>query len=144
MRKGLIFAALLALAGCGPREEAPAAPWVSLPAAPGRPGAGYFDVAVPADKGALVAVSSPRAARIEMHETMTSGTMSSMRPLARVVPENGRILFDPGGRHLMLFDMDQALKPGDRVALTLRFERGGGDTIAAEVTPPGAGPPSPR
>jgi copper(I)-binding protein len=123
-----IMAALL-LAGCGASEPAPApmmAPTVRLAAVPGRPAAGYFELVIEGDLGALVSVTSPQARRVEMHETMNAGNMTSMRPLAQLPVHDGeRLIFAPGGRHLMLFDVDRAIQPGGRILLILHFERGG-------------------
>ena len=119
-----MLAALLALGACGDSGPAPT-PTVRLAAVPGRPAAGYFEFRIDGDRGALVSVASPQAGRIEMHETMTSGTMASMRPLARVPVRAGETLrFASGGRHLMLYDVDPAVRPGGTIVLTLTFERG--------------------
>jgi copper(I)-binding protein len=136
-----ILAALLALAACGnPGPSAATSPTatIRLAAVPGRPAAGYLSLAVRGDRGALVSVTSPLAGRIEMHETMASGTMTSMRPLLRIPVRDGDILaFTPGGRHLMLFDLDRSVSAGSRVALVFHFERGGPATLSAEVVPTG-------
>ena len=142
-----ILAAALALAACG----TPAAdrnstagnnqqasmtneqPIFQLPVLPGRPGAAYFAIEVPADHGALLGVTSPQAGRIEMHETMREGAMSGMRPMARITPENGRIVLARGGRHLMLFDVSPGLAAGGRAQLVLRFEHGQTRTLEATV-----------
>lgn len=121
--------AALLLAGCGVSQPTPAAltaPTVRLAAVPGRPAAGYFELAIEDDLGALVSVTSPQARRVEMHETMSAGNMTSMRPLARIPVRKGeRLSFAPGGRHLMLFDVDPNIRPGGRIMLVLHFERGG-------------------
>ena len=122
--------------GCdgGEVSATAAAPSIHLPAAPGRPGVGYFELDVRPAQGALVSVRAPGIGRIETHETMTSGNMTRMRPLERIpIAEEGRLRFAPGGRHLMLFEMDPALRPGDRVELTFNFERGPARTMAATV-----------
>lgn len=137
-----ILAALLALAGCGGREQpasrsAPAAA-VRLAPVPGRPAAGYFTLRIEGDRGALVSVTSPKAGRIELHETMAHGNMSGMRPLERVPVRDGELLaFAPGGRHLMIYDLDRSIPAGGRVPLILHFERGDPLTIEAEVVPTG-------
>ena len=123
-----IMAALLALCACGGDAPIPATstpPTIRLPAVPGRPAAGYFLLPVHGDRGALVSVTSPHAGRIEMHETTTSGNMTSMRPIARIPVRDGDTLsFAPGGRHLMLYDLDPSLEPGGRITLIFNFERG--------------------
>ena len=140
-----IMAAMLALAACGTPAAVPSsnagnnsaasaasdAPVVQLPVLAGRPGAAYFTIDVPADHGALVGVTSPQAGRIEMHETMRQGSMTSMRPAERLAPENGRLVLARGGRHLMLFDVDPRLAAGATAQLVLRFEHGQTRTLDA-------------
>ncbi|HMG47603.1 MAG TPA: copper chaperone PCu(A)C [Allosphingosinicella sp.] len=127
----------IALAACGdsrPIQPAAATPFVRLAAVPGRPAAGYFQLRIAGDRGALLSVTSPQARRVEMHETMTSGTMSSMRPLRHIAVRRGDILaFTPGGRHLMLFDVDPAIRPGGRIELVLHFERGEPRRLTARI-----------
>lgn len=111
---------------------------VRLAAVPGGPSAGYFTVSASLDHVALESVSSPKAARIEMHETMHEGSMSSMRPLDRIPVRDGEeIVFAPGGRHLMLFGIDPALKPGDQIPLVLHFAKSGVAAVDARVIGPG-------
>src|SRR5690349_10637125 len=90
-----LLAVLLALSGCGgadPAAKSEPAATVRLPAVPGRPAAGYFELRVEGDRGALVSVSSPQAGRVELHETMRSGNMTSMRPIARIPVRDGETL----------------------------------------------------
>ena len=76
--------------------------------------------------------------RIEMHETMRSGKISSMRPIARVAVRDGETLaFEPGGRHLMIYDLDPGATAGEQIDLVLHFERGEDDTLSAEIVPAG-------
>lgn len=131
-----ILTALAALAGCNadpPANPADGPPVIRLPAVPGRPGVAYFVLQHEDARGALIGVSSPQAARAEMHETMGGHDMSSMRPIARVPFENGRIAFAPGGRHVMLFGLDPRLAPGGRAQLSFRFEHGPPLTLDAQV-----------
>ncbi len=139
-----IMAAALAVGACGTpapdhnnsNQHASAAadqPIFQLPVLPGRPGAAYFAIQVPADHGALTGVTSPQAGRIEMHETMRNGSMSGMRPTERLAPENGRLVLARGGRHLMLFDVSPSLDAGGRAQLVLRFEHGQTRTLDATV-----------
>ena len=137
-----LIASALLLAGCDARSTSSSV-WVSnpvvrLPAAAGGPGAGYLTMSASPDHVALVSISSPRAERIEIHETMASGSMTRMRPLERIELRNGEeIRFAPGGRHLMLFGVDPALKPGDHISLMLHFSANAGATVSARVIGPG-------
>ena len=75
-------------------------------------------------------------------KTMDKGGMSTMAPLARVeIPANTDVAFAPGGRHVMLFDMNSGIKPSDRVTLTFAFADGtriiNNATVVAAGTPVG-------
>ncbi len=138
----LLAAALAGGTGVVPAMAQAGAPkvsgaWVRLPAAAGRPAAGYFELAAtPGD--ALVAASSPRAGRIELHSmAMVDGVMRMRAESRFEVPASGRLSFAPGGNHLMLFDLAAGLKPGDRVPVTLSFASGSEVTVNAEARAPG-------
>jgi copper(I)-binding protein len=136
--KGLVpvLAAALAFLGCDSRpvRVTAMAPVVRLPAVPGRPAAGYFEIDIDGERGALISVTSPQARRVEMHMTMAAGTMSAMRPIGRIPVRDGeRLTFAPGGRHLMLYDLAPAIRAGGQVVLVLHFERGGPRTLAARA-----------
>ncbi len=86
------------------------------------------------ERGELVSVTSPRIGRIEMHETRQSGNVSSMRPIDGIpAPEGAEISFQPGGKHLMLHDVDPALVPGDQAILTFHFTKSEPWSLAAAV-----------
>jgi copper(I)-binding protein len=136
-----ILAALLLLQACHATPgAAPAQPeaTIRLPAVPGRPAAGYFELRIAGDRGALVSVTSPEAGRIEMHETMDMANMSTMRALGRVPVRDGESLrFAPGGRHLMIYDLAPNLAAGGRIDLVLHFERGDPVRLGATLIAPG-------
>lgn len=130
---GCILAALLlllSLFGSGGAISATAAPtvseaWVRLPAAAGRPGAGYLVVSGKNAADALVAASAAKADRVEIHSmAMVDGVMRMRAEPSLPVPANGKLMLAPGGNHLMLFGLDPALKPGDQIAITLTFASG--------------------
>lgn len=99
--------------------------WVRLPAATGRPAAGYFTLKGGDSADRLVAATSPRAERIELHSmVMHNGVMRMRAETGFDVPAGGALAFAPGGNHLMLFGLDSKLKPGDRIPVTLRFQSG--------------------
>ncbi len=107
--------------------------WIRLPAATGRPAAGYVTIhGRTAD--ALVAASSPLAERIELHEMVEEGGVMRMRARPSFdVPAGGELRFAPGGAHLMLFGVSSRVRPGDRVPLTLAFRSGATVTLEAEA-----------
>lgn len=126
---GLTLAATAALAA--PQA---AAAW-SRPAAAGTTGAGFLTLTNPDRKAdALVAVESPAARKVEIHRSVMAGGVSSMQKLERVdVAPGGRVVFAPGGHHLMLLGLKQALKTGDKVPATLVFASGARVKTVLEV-----------
>jgi copper(I)-binding protein len=102
--------------------------------------AGYMTVR---NKGAspdrLVAVTSPAAARVETHITVRDGSISRMREVKGYdVPAGGSLELKPGGSHLMFVDVKAPFKPGDRIPVTLRFQRAGEVRAQLEVQGMGA------
>jgi hypothetical protein len=74
----------------------------------------------------LVGASSPAAARLETHVHIKDGEILRMREAKTLdVPAKGTLELKPGGAHLMFVDIKQPLKEGDKVAVTLKFEKAG-------------------
>ena len=93
-----------------------------LPAVSDRPGAAYFTLSNGGDKPAeLAAVYIEGAMRAEMHET-SGGAMARLEKLA--VAPGGTVKFAQGGRHVMVFQLDEDLKPGGSTEMTLTFTDG--------------------
>ena len=94
-----------------------------------------------ADK--LVAVSGDIAGKIEIHEmTMNDGVMK-MRALDKPLAiEPGKtVKLAPGGYHLMMMDLKSPLKKGDKVPVTLEFEKAGKVEVTLDVQGVGAQAP---
>ena len=115
---------------------------VTVPAVRGAPGAAYFELSAASGGDRLVGVESPRAERIELHETRTENGVTSM---AAVRPEDldfmlgEPLAFVPGGKHAMVFGLDPGVKVRDRIPLTFRFESFAPVTVEAQVRGPGQG-----
>ena len=74
----------------------------------------------------LVSASSPAAEKVEPHITVKEGDIFRMREVKGYdIPAGGSFELKPGGAHLMLINVRAPLKEGDKVPLTLRFERAG-------------------
>jgi periplasmic copper chaperone A len=85
----------------------------------------YFDLTSDRD-AALVAAGSPAAARAELHAMSLDGGVMRMRPLARIdLPAGQTVRLSPSGTHLMLLDLKQPLKPGDKLPLVLSIQSSG-------------------
>jgi copper(I)-binding protein len=71
----------------------------------------------------LVEARSPVAAVVEIHEMAMQGDVMRMRAVPGIdLPAGKAVALKPGGHHVMLIDLKQALKAGDSVPLTLVFE----------------------
>ncbi|HYW16994.1 MAG TPA: copper chaperone PCu(A)C [Allosphingosinicella sp.] len=108
--------------------------WVRLPAAKSRPGGAYFRMEAGSEGTRLLGVSSPSVRWIELHETETKDGKSKMRQRKEIeFPSRGELVFEPGGRHAMLFGIGSKVKAGDRIPLTFSFNVAPPITIEAEV-----------
>lgn len=139
MKKFAIWFAL-ALAACGgPPKPAITDARVNLPAATGRPGAAYFTIKGGPQEMRLMSVTSPAAARIELHDMVMKGGMTSMVTLDAgvAVPAGGEVSFAPAGKHAMLFDVNPKLKLGDTVKLRFTYADGFAIDAEAKVLAPG-------
>jgi copper(I)-binding protein len=111
--------------------------WVRAPA-PGQSIAGAYMELTASAKSALVSVTSPVAARGEMHSTSMEGGIMRMRPADRIeLPRGKTVKLEPGGLHVMLIDLKRTLKSGEKVPLVLTVQRADGSratlTVQAEV-----------
>ncbi len=71
----------------------------------------------------LVAVESPAAKNSEIHNmTMEKGVMKMFPVEGIELPAGTTVKLAPGGYHIMLFELKQQLKAGERVPLKLTFE----------------------
>ena len=92
----------------------------------------------------LVSGSGDVAGKVEIHEMAMNNGVMTMRPLDKgLVIEPGKtVKLAPGGYHLMLMDLKAPLKQGDRVPLTLEFEKAGKVTLSLDVQGVGAQAPA--
>ena len=150
MKRLVSILAALALSlsgGCGLKSTAPKAEvkdaWVRLPAVPGRPGGGYFRIEINGTRETLLAVTSPSAERIEIHQTVSEGGRTRMERLEQFSTQRGApLVAEPGGTHLMLFGIDPALRPGGTIELDFRFLLAPPATAQARLV--AAGEPGPQ
>lgn len=70
----------------------------------------------------LLDASSSISPRVEIHQhTMVADLMRMRKRDAIIIKANERVILQPSGLHLMLFDVKKPLKPQHKVDLTLRF-----------------------
>jgi copper(I)-binding protein len=114
-------------------------PW-SRAAPAGATGAGYMvlrNAGVEPDR--LLGAETPAARRVELHTMMRDGDVMRMRHAdAIAVPPGGAVALAPGGLHLMLIGLTRPLRVGERVPVTLRFERAGAVPVELVVESAGA------
>lgn len=106
------------------------------PAVMGTAGAVYFKLTNEGDSpDYLLSVTSNVAEAAEARETVIEADgMERMEAISRVeIPPGGSVNFEIGGKHVMLINLKQTLGPGDKVRLTLSFEKSGPITIEAET-----------
>lgn len=114
------------------------------PSVPGQSGTGAYMTLTAREPLTLIGVATPVARVAEIHEMRLEGDVMRMRALpALELPAGQAVELKPGGNHLMLMDLQAALKPGTRVPVTLRLRDANGTTRSIEVsvpvamTPPG-------
>ena len=108
-------------------------PWSREMPAVAPTAAAYFVVH---NKGAeddrLLGVSTPHAGKAELHEHIHADGLMKMQQVQNVaIPAGGEVQFAPMGYHVMLFNLQQQAKDGERFPLTLTFEKAG--TVEVEI-----------
>jgi hypothetical protein len=108
-------------------------------------GGGYLTIE---NKGSapdrLIGGSADVAGKVEIHEMAMSEGVMKMRPLEKgLVIEPGKtVKLAPGGYHVMLMELKSPLKQGDKLPVTLEFEKAGKVTVSFDVEGVGAQGPT--
>lgn len=149
----LLAGSALGLAACGGSTEEPVAgadanmivgvevsnARLVLPPVAGNPAAIYLDLANNSDRNlAFRSAEVARAKSAEVHDMMEYNfemTMGEAPPI--MVGQGGTVSFAPGGKHIMAFDLDPAMKAGDKTEVTLIAA--GGKRHSFEATAQAAG-----
>ena len=138
------FATLLALLSApAPAQEVKAGdlvitqPWSRATPGGAKIAGGFLTIE---NKGAapdrLIGGSGDFAGKVEIHEMAVNNGVMTMRPLDK------GLAIEPGGYHLMLMDLKNPLKQGEKVPLTLEFEKAGKVTVSLDVQGVGAKAPA--
>jgi periplasmic copper chaperone A len=104
-------------------------------------GGGYLTVE---NKGStpdrLLGGSADIAAKVQVHEMSMNNGVMTMRPVdGGLVIEPGKtVKLTPGGLHLMLLDLKGSLKQGEKLPITLEFEKAGKVSVVLDVQGIGA------
>jgi periplasmic copper chaperone A len=97
------------------------------------------------DADNFLSASTDAAKKIEIHEMAVTNGVMTMRPVKGGLPiEAGKtVKFAPGGLHLMIIGLVAPLVQGDKVPVTLRFEKAGEVLALFDVRALGAPAPGP-
>ena len=91
----------------------------------------------------VTGISSPSAARAELHESRQVGGLMKMAPLPRLAVAKGQmVMFQPGGKHVMLFGLDPKVKAGGTVRLDLKLADGSTASVDAKAVSAADGAPA--
>jgi copper(I)-binding protein len=96
---------------------------------------GYFSLSNDTGRRiVLTGAASPACGMLMLHRTKSSSGMSSMNDVETIaIAVGGHLDFAPGGYHLMCMDPTAAIKPGNKVPVTLVFADGAKVTSTFQV-----------
>ena len=90
-----------------------------------RPGqkvtAGYINLTASED-AKIINIESKIIGRIETHSMIMDGEIMKMRKIKPELKKNIEYKFQPGGDHLMFYNVSEKLKKGDNINLLFTFE----------------------
>lgn len=92
----------------------------------------------------LMGGSADVAAKVQVHEMSMNNGVMTMRPVDQgLVIEPGKtVKLSPGGFHLMLLDLKGPLKQGEKLPVTLEFEKAGKVSVTFDIQGVGAQGPA--
>ena len=92
----------------------------------------------------LIGGSADIAGSVQVHEMSMDNGVMKMRPLENgLAIEPGKtVKLAPGGYHLMMMDLKSPLKKGDKLPITLEFEKAGKVQVSLDVEGVGAQGPT--
>jgi periplasmic copper chaperone A len=151
MTTGFVFVALMTLFATSVRAEDVKAgdlvisqPWTRATPGGAKTGGGFLTIE---NKGSapdkLIGASADGAGKIEVHEMSMNDGVMKMRPVegGLTIDPGKTVKLAPGGYHLMMMDLKAPLKQGDKLPLTLQFEKAGKVAVTLDVQ--GIGAPAP-
>ena len=90
----------------------------------------------------LVGASTPAAKKTDlMTMEMTGGAMGMSYVKAIDLPAGTPVGLNPSGLHVWLAELNQPLKAGQSIPLTLKFEKAGERQVTVTIIDPAAAPP---
>ena len=149
----LVTAALIAIAATAPSraDDVKAGDlvisqaWTRATPGGAKTGGGFLTIE---NKGSapdkLVGASADVAGKVQVHEMAMDGGVMKMRPVegGLTIDPGKTVKLAPAGLHLMMTDLKSPLKQGDRLPVTLQFEKAGKVAVTLDVQGVGAPGPS--
>ena len=91
-----------------------------------------------AETDTLIAMSSPQAGLVELHETFEreEGMMGMREAEEPIFPGRSVVSMKPGGLHIMLMQLHEAINEGETLEITLEFALHGEETLRVPVQSP--------
>lgn len=118
-------------------------PWARATPPTAPTGGGYLSVKnTGTEPDRLISISSPAAQTVQLHEMKMEGNVMRMRELdgPLEIKPGETVTLAPGGMHLMMMGLKGPLKQGEKVPLTLVFEKAGKIDVELVVVAMGASP----
>lgn len=132
----LLFTATLAACDAPPAVYVDQA-YVRLSPNPDSPSAGYFTIHAGDAPVTLRDVMTDSAVKVEMHNSVMKDGVMKMEPLDSVdVPAKATVRFSPGGRHLMLWNVNPQAVAAGKITFTMLFSNGDRILVDAPVQKP--------
>ena len=108
--------------------------WARTPLSPNNNSAAYMVIDNPTDQQiTIIGASTMIANNVELHESFVDDQgISRMTSIGSiVVPAQSKIELKPGGIHIMLFDLKQAINSGDKFMIDIKIK--GSTPISVEA-----------
>ena len=136
IKRGLAALALAGLALPALAQTTVSEAWVRA-SVPHQQSTGAFMTLTASSDSKLVSVASPVAKTVQVHEMTMNGDVMGMREVKAVeLPAGKAVTLDPNGLHVMLMGLNQQLKEGQQVPLTLVIEDAQGNKENLEIQAP--------
>ena len=122
-------------------------PWTRATPPTAPTGGGFLSIT---NKGTtpdrLIAVKSPAADKVEIHEMKMDGNVMRMRELEKgiEIPPGATVELKPGGLHIMFMGLKAPFAKDAKVPATLVFEKAGSIDVELQVAGHGGGRARPR
>jgi len=120
------------------------ASWARASIGTNRPTAAYLTIRNQgSETDFLLAIETAVAGSAEVHEmTMENGVARMGAAGAVEIPANAEVKLEPGGLHIMLMGLTQALTVGETFEINLTFREAGSIAVDVPILPIGASGPT--